>query len=167
METLTLENIYFIGQTIAAIAVIISLIFIVIEVRQNTNAVKLNTLHDVKETIREVNLIWAENGDLAEIMYQGFQDLDNLSGAKKVRFYTSSHNLFLGYENLYHQKLDGALDPKHWSGMSQHMIDSLSVPGLRGWWEDRKHWFTMDFQNFIDNEVIPIPPHPSYKLMGT
>ena len=167
METLTLENIYFIGQTIAAIAVIISLIFLVIGVRQNTNAIKLNTLHDVKETFREVNLVWAENGDLAEIMFLGFQDLDNLSGAKKVRFYSALHNLFLGYENLYYQKLDGALDPKHWSGMYQHMIDALNVSGLKGYWEDRKHWFTQDFQNFIDKEVIPTPPHPSYKLVGT
>ena len=167
MESLTLEYTYFIAEIIGVIAVVISLIFLAIEVRQNTHAIKLSTLHDVKETIREVNSTWAGSGDLAEIMYQGFKDSDALSGANKVRFYTTMHNLYLGYENLYHQRQAGALDPKHWSGMAQHIIDASSVPGLRAYWEARKHWFTEDFRNFMDNEVISTPPHPSYQSLAT
>jgi hypothetical protein len=155
------------GEFFGAIAVVFSLVFVAMSVRQNTHALELNTLHDVKDAIREVNLIWAENGDLAEIIFEGFKDPQSLSGAKRVRFYTALHNLFLGYENLYHQKADGALASKHWSGMAQHMIDAMTVPGMLSWWEDRKQWFTDDFQNFIDNEVIPAPAHPGYKLMGT
>ncbi len=155
------------GEFFGAIAVVISLVFVAISVRQNTHALKLSTLHDVKEAIREVNLIWAGNGALAEIMFEGFKDLESLPGAKRIRFYATLHNLFLGYENLYHQKTESALASKHWSGMAQHMIDAMTVPGMLAYWEDRKQWFTDDFQNFIDNEVIPAPAHPGYKLMGT
>ena len=154
------------GEFFGAIAVVASLVFVAFSVRQNTHALKLSTLHDVKDVIREVNLIWAEHGDLAEIVFEGFKDLDSLSGARRVRFYTSMHNLFLGYENLYHQKEDGALASKHWSGMLQHMIDALTVPGMRAYWEDRKQWFTEDFQYFIDNDVIPAPAHPGFKFAG-
>jgi hypothetical protein len=155
------------GEFFGATAVVISLVFVVVSVRQNTHALRLNTLHDVKESIREINVIWSQNGELAEIMLEGFQNLDDLTGVRRVRFYTSMHNLFLGYENLFLQKQNGALAPEHWTGMAQHIIDVLSVPGLQAWWAERKHWFTDDFQVFIDQEVIPMGPNPAYTTMGT
>ena len=38
METLTLEQIYFIGQTVSAIAVVFSLIYVGLQIKQNTIA---------------------------------------------------------------------------------------------------------------------------------
>ena len=148
------------GEFFGAIAVVISLIFVGISVRQNTKALKSNTLHDVKDTIREVNLAWAENQGLSELMFEGLSDLEKLSGASRFRFYTSAHNLILGYENLYLQHIEAVLDEKHWAGMAQHMVDAMSLPGLRAYWADRKHWFTNEFRDYIENEVIPKPPHP-------
>lgn len=155
------------GEFFGAIAVVVSLVFLVSSVKQNTQALRSNTLHDVKETFREVNLIWAENGELARIMFEGLQNPAGLAGVERVRFYTSVHNLFLGYENLFLQKQSGALSPEHWSGMEQHMIDALKLPGLQTWWGDRKQWFTKDFQIYIEERAIPTPAHPKYKMMGT
>jgi len=156
-----------IGDLVGGVAVIITLIYLALQIRQNTIAVRLSTLHDVKDTIREVNLLVAEQGDLAEILFEGFQDLDKLSGAPRARFYTWAHNLFLGYENLYHQHLGGALDPRHWSGMAQHMTDVSSVPGVQAYWADRRQWFTEEFQNYWEKEVTPAATHSGYRPFGT
>ncbi len=164
---MSLEEFNYIAEIVAALAVIASLIYVTLEVRHNTTAVRLSTLHDVKDAIREVNLITVEQGDLAEILVKGFQDLDKLSGAPRARFYTWAHNLFFGYENLYLQYLGGALDPRHWSGMAQHMKDVSSVPGVQAWWADRGQWFTGEFRNYWDNEVSPARTHPGYRPMGT
>ncbi len=167
MNGITLNELGSLGEFIGAIAVVASLIYVGLQLRQNTVAVRLSTLHDVKDTIRETNLIVAEQSDLAEIVLEGLQDLDKLSGAPRARFYTWAHNLFLGYENLYLQYLGGALDPGHWSGMAQHMVDVSSVPGMQAYWADRKQWFTQEFQNYWENEVSPGPTHPGYTAMGT
>ena len=164
---MTLEEFNYIAEIIASIAVIASLIYVALEVRQNTVAVRLNTLHDVKDTIRETNLLVAKEGDLAEIVFEGLADLAKLSGAPKARFYTWAHNLFLGYENLYLQYLGGALDPRHWSGMAQHMRDVSSVPGMQAYWADRRHWFTEEFRKYWENEVLPAPADAGYRPMGT
>jgi len=155
-----------IGDLVGGVAVVATLIYLALQIRQNTIAVRLSTLHDVKDAISEVNLLAAEQGDLAEILVKGFQDLDQLSGAPRARFYTWFHNLFLGYENLYLQYLAGALDPSHWSGMAQHMKDVSSVPGIQAWWADRAPWFTEEFRNYWENEVSPAPTHPGYRPMG-
>ncbi len=163
---MTLEEFNYIAEIVAAIAVIASLIYLSLGIRQNTIAVRLNTLHDVKNAISEVNLILSEQGDLAEIVFEGLRDLEKLTGAPRVRFYTWAHNLFLGYENLYLQYSGGALDPRHWSGMAQHMTDVSSVPGMQAYWVDRRHWFTEEFQNYWENEVMPAPQHAGYHPMG-
>ena len=109
----------------------------------------------------------AEHADLAQIMFDGFQDLTKLDGVDRVRFYTTAHNLFLGYENIYFQYQDGALDPRHWKGISQHMVDASKVAGLLTYWEERKHWFTDEFRDYWENRVLPAPANTNYRLMGT
>jgi len=163
---MTIQEMGAVGELIGGIAVIFTLIYLALQIRQNTVAVRLSTLHDVKDTIREVNLLVAKQGDLAEIVVEGLQDLDKLSGAPRARFYTWAHNLFLGYENLYLQYLGGALDPGHWSGMAQHMTGVSSVPGLQAYWADRRQWFTEEFQNYWEDEVSSAPTHPDYRAMG-
>jgi hypothetical protein len=164
---MTIQELGAAGELIGGIAVIFTLIYLALQIRQNTIAVRLSTLHDVKDTIRETNLIVAEKSDLAEIVLEGLQDLNKLSGVPRARFYTWAHNLFLGYENLYLQYLGGALDPGHWSGMAQHMADVSSIPGMQAYWADRKQWFAQEFQNYWENEVLPASTHPGYTAMGT
>lgn len=162
-----MEQLSYLAEIVAAVAIVISIIFLALEIRQNTVAVRLSTLHDVKDTIREVNLLAADKADLAEILFEGFQDLSQLSGGNRVRFYTYAHNLHLGYENLYFQYVGGALDARHWSGMAQHMVDVSKVPGMQSYWEDRRQWFTDEFRRYWENEVIPAPATPGYRPMGT
>lgn len=164
---MALEQWTYIAEIVAASAVVVSIIFLGIEVRQNTLAVRLSTLHDVKDTIREVNLLAAERGDLAGVLLEGFKDLSTLNGEQKVRFYTYAHNLYLGYENLYLQYIGGALDSAHWSGMAQHMVDVSKVPGMKAYWADRRQWFTEEFRKYWENEVLPTPAHSDYRPMGT
>ena len=163
---MTIQEMGAAGELIGGIAVIFTLIYLALQIRQNTIAVRLSTLHDVKDTIRETNLLMAEQGDLAEIVFEGLGDLEKLTGAPRARFYTWAHNLFLGYENLYLQYIGGALDSHHWSGMAQHMTDVSNVPGMQAYWADRRHWFTEEFQNYWENEVLPAPQHAGYHPMG-
>ncbi len=57
METLTLEQMYYIGELVAAFVVLISLVYMAIQLRQNTNAIKLGTAHAVAEEIRACFLL--------------------------------------------------------------------------------------------------------------
>ena len=46
METLTLEQAYYIGELFGVVAVVTSLIYLAIQLRQNTKSIRLGTLHD-------------------------------------------------------------------------------------------------------------------------
>ena len=53
MESLTLEQLYFMSEIIGVITVIISLIYVGLQVKQNTHVVRLNIVHNIEEGQRE------------------------------------------------------------------------------------------------------------------
>jgi hypothetical protein len=67
METLSLEQIYYLGQIIAAGAVVITLIYVGLQVKQNTHAVNLATAHNVSESLRDSQALIVQNEGLCDI----------------------------------------------------------------------------------------------------
>ncbi len=68
MESLTLEQIYFMSEIIGVIAVIISLIYVGLQVKQNTHVVRLNTVHNIAEGKRESTSMRVVIGSLTNIL---------------------------------------------------------------------------------------------------
>ena len=58
------------------------------------------------------------------------------------------------FENAYIQSTQSAMDPRHWAGMKRMVSDYTQVPGFREYWPNRKHWYSEDFQDFMDTEIL-------------
>ena len=64
---MTIMELGAIGEFIGAIAVVVTLIYLAFQMRQNTNALKLNTARSVTEELQEMFSLLASNQELAEI----------------------------------------------------------------------------------------------------
>ena len=84
---MTLERAYFVAEITAATAVILSLIYVGIQIKQNTDTLKLRTAYDATEEFSDIYLVLTENSDLADIWFRGLQGLDALEGVERLRFY--------------------------------------------------------------------------------
>ncbi len=110
---MTIMELGAIGEFIGAIAVVVTLIYLAFQMRQNTNALKLNTAGSVTEELQEMFALLASNQELAEIFVTASQE-SSLQGAERVRFNTFTHNLVRVYENAFLQWRAGVIDPAHW-----------------------------------------------------
>jgi hypothetical protein len=144
-----------ISELVGAFAVVITLIYLAIQVRQNTRAIRLDTGHAITEEFRSMFAMMAENKDLAELVHRAASDPASISGADKVRYYGLNGNFVRALENAYIQWTEGALDARHWAGMKRMLTDYAQLPGFREFWPFRKHWFSEDFQQFMDTEILP------------
>ena len=70
--------------------------------------------------------------------------------------------MFRAYENIWYQKNAGTLDDRFWMGAIKTLIDLTDMPGFKKYWDDRRHWYSNDFQDHIDNDVIAIPGNPKF-----
>ncbi len=64
---MTIMELGAIGEFIGAIVVVVTLIYLAIQMRQNTNVLKLNTARSVTEELQEMFSVLASNQELAEI----------------------------------------------------------------------------------------------------
>ena len=154
-----------IGEFIASIGVLITLIFLAFQMRQNTNALKLNTAGSVTEELQQVFSLLASTPELAEIFVTAARE-PTLQGAERVRFNTFIHNLVRVYENAFLQWRAGVIDPAHWEGMARMMIDVTSMAAFQTYWQDRKHWVSDDFQEYMESEVVSAPPKTGAPVPG-
>jgi hypothetical protein len=152
-----------IGEFIGAIAVVVTLIYLAVQMRQNTNALKLNSARSVTEELQDMLALVASNQELSEILVAAAGGSE-LQGAQRVRYYTYTHNLVRVYENAFLQLQSGVIDQAHWEGMTRMMIDFTSGAGFQSYWLNRKHWVSDEFQEYMDTNVISVLPKAGVDL---
>ena len=160
---MTIQDWGAIGELVGGIAVVVTLIYLAAQIRHNTRAVRLSTGHAVTEDFRAVLTLLAEQEGMAEAIFKGIND-PGISGPEKMRYWAFNSNLMYAFENAYIQTTQDALDPRHWSGMKRLVIDYTYTPGFQEFWPNRKHFFSEDFQNFMDSEILQANRTPDVPL---
>jgi hypothetical protein len=147
------EVIAAIAQVIAAVGVIVSLVYLAIQIRNQNKesrraAANVLILHwtDFRKSI-------SDNADLAAIHLRGLQSFDDLSAVEKLRFGSALGRLFVLSEGLYLFYLDGALAEELWKTFEQTTADLIAFPGTQAWWAIRKHWHTAKFRALVDGMI--------------
>jgi len=154
-----------IGEFIGAIAVVVTLIYLAIQMRQNTDALKLITARSITEELQETFSLMASDQGLAEIVVKASGE-STLQGAERTRYYTLTSNLVRVYENAFLQSRAGVMEQAHWEGFTRLMIDYTSMAAFQQYWQDRKHWVSEDFQEYMETEVVSAPPKAGVTVPG-
>ena len=99
---MSLNDLANMGQVIGAIAVVISLIYVALQIRQNTNAVRSATAQSVHEHFASWYHLIAADAELSRIVADGLRDYQLLSENERTRciaafmaFLSYSQNAFL------------------------------------------------------------------------
>jgi len=66
------------GELIGGIAIIVSLIYVGLQIKQNTDTLKLSTIHNTMEDFADLYLFPAENSEFADIFFRGLQDINTV-----------------------------------------------------------------------------------------
>lgn len=157
---MSLEQVAFLAQIISAVAVFASLIFVGLQVKQNTSAVRAasSQAHSVMYHGLTDNLV--NNEGFATIWWKGVDRLDDLHEGEIVRFFAFASSIFRFFESSRVQWLRGQLDDEHWHTIEQHAIALLVKPGVQVFWQQRKHWHCPAFQHWVQSlstcEVKPL-----------
>ena len=167
MESLTLENVYFIGQTIAAIAVVISLVYVGLQVQQNTNATQMAAAQSTVEMYNTFTSDLCSSSELSDLWRRGLRNFNDLKDTEKVRFSALAGQSMKVFESAHLQWNRGALDDDLWKGLSFASCDVANQPGLKQWWSFRKQWYGDAFQKFVDDHLDTNEPNLMYSFSQT
>ncbi len=157
-----LDQIANIAEISAAALVIVSLIYVGLQVKQSNQAAYASTNQAHAEVANGyIGLINASN-NLADILHQGARGLSLLKEGNLIRFMAFHDQIFVAFQSFYFQYLRGALDERIWNTYKQAMLDLLAQAGQQEWWKLRQHWFDAEFRNYIDRVATKEPGKPMH-----
>ena len=132
-----------------AIGLIGSLIFVGIEIRQNTTAVRGATQQAVSSQVAEMYRIGAENERMAELVSKAFQDISktDISEGDYVSLWMYQMMGFRRIENIYLQYKNGLLTKDAFSRIGMGIYRTKIVREI---WEERRGDFEPDFAEFFE-----------------
>lgn len=140
MKKLTLNQWTNIAEIIGMLAVVISLIFVGLEIRQNTDQAKREAFQSGNDFINELYGMFESQGD-TNLLLRGMEDFGSLSRTEKVIFDKKLVHVtteFTIISELYNQGLikDGMYD-----SYEEMMARLLLSPGVITWYEITEYTF--------------------------
>lgn len=151
-------------QAVGLFALVASLIFIGIEVRQNSVATRSATNAAVKDAFRELNLVIASSPELARAIAANAENPGDAPPEDRIQMLAMWRAVFHIWSNTHRQHLNGTLDPALYDAVVQEI--SMYAGKARGtesvddaerrsrhmqWaWESERFIFNLDFQIFVD-----------------
>ena len=137
---------------------VVSLVYLAVQIRQNTRAVRASSFHGVTDSFNLLNTTIAHDESLARIFRVGSESLAKLNEDERVRFSFLFLGAFRVFETLYYQNKQGTGDPALWTAEMGTMVALLSGLGGREWWTSNPLSFTPEFRRFVEREILTKVP---------
>jgi hypothetical protein len=98
-----------IAEIVGAIAVVITLLYLVIQIRELTNQAKLAAMHDMSVGFRDVIAGFGE-ARIVELFLKGRESAEELSDEELLQLLVHCQCLFRFWEEAYYLFLNGKLE---------------------------------------------------------
>jgi hypothetical protein len=162
---MTLQDLGSIGELIAAIATVVTLVYLAIQVRDNSRALsrsnefaQAGSIHQVTQSFNELNWRLAGDGELADIYTRALAG-EELAPAEATRFTAFVNTYIATIENLVaQQSLElgySELDTTSALDLLAPIVRQLlgTEDGARWWSETAPHLYTREFRSQVDAAV--------------
>jgi hypothetical protein len=147
---LSLETLANLGEFVSGVAVVVSLVYLALQVRQNTRSLRTENYARALERLASLQSRLGEDSDLARVFARGLLDTRALSPDQRVQFTWAFYEMFGAFEFMFHQAQAGALPAEVWQRWSATLAWWLSLPGVQTWWHAKPAPFSASFSSFVD-----------------
>lgn len=150
---MTLQEFAQLGGAIGGMGVISSFIYVAIQIRNNTKAVRAGTFQQLVASLVVQLDDLARNRDLCDLVLRGGDDFNSLDRVDKARFRFHLMSFMRRIENAYMQHKIGTLKDENWSGLRSTLNAVFSSPGQRTAWPLIKSRMNPEFRTYVDGYV--------------
>ena len=141
------------AELLAATGVVASLLYLSLQVRQNTTALRAATFQSIIGFATGFAESVARDGDLARLFNEGLANAESGNDVDRFRFHFQMIALFRRFENMHYQSRMQLLDDAEWEGLRASLDTMLLRPGGRAWWKSNATLFNRRFREFIENRI--------------
>lgn len=147
------------GEFIGAIAVVATLFYLAVQVRKNTQALRLASSDSIARGILEANRMPIENSEVNAILMRGASDPSALDPEERSRFNGLANITIHNWQRSYYSQEADALERDIWEGQLVSIKTILAAPGYRRRWHRLVPSLGKRFVAFVEEEILPAVDH--------
>jgi hypothetical protein len=157
---MTLENIYYVGQTVAVAALLVSILFVGYQIRQNTKAIKATSHHAITDSFNQINALIISDPEVARLWRLGMAGTAELNEDDATSFSLMALAYMRVFETLYYQYKNGTMDKKLFDAELNTLKWTASNPGFREWWAKNPISLSAEYRDFINGLIAEATSGP-------
>jgi len=132
-----------VSEMIGALAVVMSLVYLAFQIRQNTKQLEQNERISIAASVSASATTYRENrqyiytnAEVAEIHLKGLSDPEHLDEVERHRFRLLMSNFADANWDMYAQTVITGFSPETWAGQGHRAVKRvLGTPGGRWFWQ--------------------------------
>jgi hypothetical protein len=148
-----LDTLSKLGEFVGGFFVVISLIYLAYQVRQNTRSLRAENYGRLLDRMSTLQSAISADAELNRIFTVGAEHPGRLTRSERVRFSWALYELIGNGEFMYHQFREGMLPAAVWKRWEVTVGWWMSHPGIRAWWTSKPTPFSVDFSEFVDQMI--------------
>ena len=140
------EAIGAIGEILGALAVICTLVYLAVQIKQNSNMMKAN-IKEQRATATQIQI--QRQIDLAPIMAKTISG-EKLSPVELIQLKSLFRGVMRNFDSYFRQHVYGLFDDQEWKGIKKTIQITINAPTILEEWDAIRSEFPQDFQNFVE-----------------
>jgi len=145
-----LQSLANLGEFVGAIAVVISLVYLALQVRQQNRSLRTENYARALDRIAAIQSGLGRDSELSRLLAKGVADASRLSPPERIQLTWWFYETFGAFEFMFHAAQNRALPDEVWERWSAIVGWWLGFPGVRTWWRGRPTPFTPGFTAFVE-----------------
>ena len=133
------------GEVLGAFAVVVSLVYLSRQIRQNTRAVRTGNATTVQGNFHRLAHVFYDR-ELGELIMRAMNGDSTLTPSERLAAFAFFFDMLKTAELAHHQFLRGELDASLWEASLGFYRAYFDTPGFRAYWKERQSAFVPDFR---------------------
>ncbi len=150
---LTIQDWGAIGEMLGGIAVIATLIYLSVQLRQAVGAVRSSVATIGAGYGTQVWQVPIDKPEVADILMRGNRDAESLSDNEFFRYHLFYGAALRGFEQYFILHQLGSMTDAQWAAWQQPLDQILQEPGARKVWELIRGQHNADFTQLVDGLI--------------
>ncbi len=138
------------GEILGAVAVVVTLLYLALQVRHNTLATSSSTQQIHLDAWNAMSTMIIENQEVARLLSMSDEEIAALDPVQQVRLEWFATKVFALWEHVYADILTGLLDAAYGNAFERYYRDITRKPIFMEFWDSHRDWYYEEFVAHVD-----------------
>ena len=143
-----------VGDAIGGVGVVLTLLYLAHQTRQNTRAVRAASFHQVADSLSDISMNVVQDPSLVSLLTRVNADEESLTPEDIARYGFFLLTTLRRIESLFFHAEQGTIEFESWRGTQRTLHIILGREVSREWWATNADRFNVSFRAYVDQNVV-------------